>query len=56
MNSQLEYSIAAEDVRTSLIERTKYASDASHYLFTPQAIVVARDASEVADRSRSLDG
>lgn len=53
MNSQLEYSIAAEDVRTSLIERTKYASDASHYLFTPQAIVVARDASEVAAAFRA---
>lgn len=36
------------DVRTSLIERTKYASDASHYLNVPQAVIVAKNAGEVA--------
>lgn len=53
MITQLENAIAAEDVRTSLIDRTKYASDASHYRYTPQAIVVAKDASEVAAAFRA---
>ncbi|MDU0478226.1 FAD-binding and (Fe-S)-binding domain-containing protein [Staphylococcus chromogenes] len=36
------------DVRTSLFERTKYSSDASHYLNVPQAVVVAKNAREVS--------
>ena len=50
MNTQLlEKALPTDvDVRTSLIERTKYASDASHYLNVPQAVIVAKDAAEVA--------
>ena len=35
-------------IRTREIDRVAYAADASHYLFTPQAVVIARDAAEVA--------
>ncbi|MCF4007539.1 FAD-binding oxidoreductase [Corynebacterium uropygiale] len=34
-------------LRTRLIDRVAYASDASHYLNTPDAVVIARDAQEV---------
>ena len=37
-----------ERVKTRSIDRVAYASDASHYLFTPQAVVIAKDAAEVA--------
>lgn len=35
-------------VKTRAVDRVAYASDASHYLLTPDAIVVAEDAAEVA--------
>lgn len=35
-------------VKTRSIDRVAYASDASHYLFTPQAVVIAADAEEVS--------
>src|SRR5690606_37023378 len=35
-------------VRTATIDRVAYASDASHFLLTPDAVVVAEDAAEVA--------
>ncbi|MCW4466060.1 FAD-binding oxidoreductase [Glutamicibacter sp. MNS18] len=35
-------------VKTRSIDRVAYASDASHYLFTPQAVVIAADAAEVS--------
>lgn len=35
-------------VRTAAIDRVAYASDASHFLLTPDAVVVAEDAAEVA--------
>ncbi|WP_279403449.1 FAD-binding protein, partial [Arthrobacter sp. JCM 19049] len=38
----------ASRVRTRSIDRVAYASDASHYLFTPQAVVIAADAKEVS--------
>lgn len=44
----LDKSLPAEDVRTQLVERVKYASDASHYYNMPEAVVVAKDAAEVA--------
>lgn len=44
----LDKSLPAEDVRTQLVERVKYASDASHYYQMPEAVVVAKDAAEVA--------
>ncbi len=34
-------------VRDSLIDRVAYASDASHYLHTPQAVIIAEDAADV---------
>ena len=34
-------------VRTRAIDRVVYANDASHYLLTPDAVVVAADAAEV---------
>ncbi|MBZ8178338.1 FAD-binding protein [Corynebacterium sp. 3HC-13] len=34
-------------IRTRLIDRVAYASDASHYLNTPDAVVIAQDAAEV---------
>lgn len=46
-----EISAAVSDasrVSTRAIDRVAYASDASHFLLTPQAVVVARDADEVA--------
>ena len=44
----LDKSLPAQDVRTQLVERVKYASDASHYYNMPEAVVVAKDAAEVA--------
>ena len=44
----LDKSLPAQDVRTQLVERVKYASDASHYYQMPEAVVVAKDAAEVA--------
>ncbi|PAT02824.1 FAD-binding oxidoreductase [Corynebacterium sp. NML 150383] len=38
----------AETVSTRLIDRVKYANDASHYLYTPQAVIQARSAADVA--------
>lgn len=38
----------ASRVRTRSIDRVAYASDASHYLFIPQAVVIAADAKEVS--------
>lgn len=35
-------------IRTRTIDRVAYANDASHYLLTPDAVVVAADAAEVA--------
>jgi len=34
-------------IRTRAIDRVAYANDASHYLLTPEAVVVASDAAEV---------
>lgn len=34
-------------IRTRMIDRVAYANDASHYLLTPDAVVVAADAAEV---------
>lgn len=36
-------------VMTRSIDRVAYASDASHYLYTPQAVVLAKDAREVSE-------
>ncbi len=44
----LDKSLPAQDVRTQLVERVQYASDASHYSQMPEAVVVAKDAAEVA--------
>ena len=38
---------AVTDVRTRAIDRLAYAHDASHFVLTPQAVVVPRDAAEV---------
>lgn len=35
-------------VHTSLVDRIKYAHDASHFLYTPDAVIEARDAHDVA--------
>ncbi|MFJ2353620.1 FAD-binding and (Fe-S)-binding domain-containing protein [Glutamicibacter sp. NPDC087673] len=35
-------------VKTRSIDRVAYASDASHYLYTPQAVVLAKDTAEVS--------
>lgn len=35
-------------IKTRAIDRVAYASDASHYLFTPQAVIIAADAREVS--------
>lgn len=35
-------------VKTRAIDRIAYASDASHFLLTPEAVIVAEDAAEVA--------
>lgn len=46
--------IGSEDaVHTRLIDRVKYAHDASHYLYTPRAVVEAEDASDVAAAFRA---
>ncbi|MBN9177485.1 MAG: FAD-binding oxidoreductase [Microbacterium sp.] len=38
----------ASRIKTRAIDRVAYASDASHFLLTPRAVVVAEDAAEVA--------
>ena len=38
----------ASRIKTRAIDRVAYASDASHFLLTPHAVVVAEDAAEVA--------
>jgi len=39
---------AASHIKTRAIDRVAYASDASHFLLTPSAVIVAEDAAEVA--------
>ncbi len=36
------------EVKTGIIDRVAYASDASHYLYTPKAVIEARSAEHVA--------
>ncbi len=38
----------ASRIKTRAIDRVAYASDASHFLLTPNAVIVAEDAAEVA--------
>ena len=40
-------------VSTELIDRIKYAADASHFLYTPQAVAEARNAKDVAAAFRA---
>lgn len=40
-------------VHPKLVDRVKYASDASHYLNTPHAVVIAKDAADVAAAFRA---
>src|SRR5699024_1636905 len=44
----LRAEIAGDDVRSRLIDRLAYASDASHYYHVPKAVIVASDVFEVA--------
>src|SRR5699024_7206784 len=44
----LRAEISGEDVRSRLIDRLAYASDASHYYHVPKAVIVASDVFEVA--------
>ena len=46
----------ADRIRTRAIDRYAYASDASHYLFVPDAVVIAKDAQEVAAILRGSAG
>ncbi|WP_040168166.1 FAD-binding and (Fe-S)-binding domain-containing protein [Microbacterium gorillae] len=46
----------AERIRTRAIDRHAYASDASHYLHVPDAVVIAADAAEVAAIMRASAG
>ena len=48
----LRAEIAGDDVRTRLIDRLAYASDASHYYHVPKAVIVASDIAEVAHAFR----
>ena len=48
----LRAEIAGDDVRTRLIDRLAYASDASHYYHVPKAVIVASDISEVVHAFR----
>lgn len=43
----------AERIRTRLIDRVAYASDASHYHQTPQAVIIAESAREVGQILRA---
>nr|WP_228484692.1 FAD-binding and (Fe-S)-binding domain-containing protein [Microbacterium cremeum] len=43
----------ASRVKTRAIDRIAYASDASHFLLTPEAVVIAADAAEVARLMRA---
>ncbi|RNE49845.1 FAD-binding and (Fe-S)-binding domain-containing protein [Corynebacterium alimapuense] len=38
-----------QQVKDRLIDRVAYASDASHYLYTPQAVVIANNAREIGE-------
>lgn len=40
-------------LKTRMIDRVSYASDASHFLLTPEAVVVAEDAAEVGRLMRA---
>ena len=48
----------ASRIKSRAIDRVAYASDASHYLYTPKAVLVAEDAAEVAAilRAASVSG
>ena len=46
----------ADRIRTRAIDRYAYASDASHYLYVPDAVVIAKDAQEVAAILRGSAG
>lgn len=46
----------ADRIKTRAIDRYAYASDASHYLHVPQAVVVAQDADEIAAILRAAAG
>ncbi|GAA2034781.1 FAD-binding and (Fe-S)-binding domain-containing protein [Yaniella flava] len=50
--------VVADDqrVKTRAIDRVAYASDASHYLLTPQAVVVAASAIEVGELMTAATG
>lgn len=39
--------VDAERIRTRAIDRVAYANDASHYLLTPEAVIIAADAEQV---------
>lgn len=43
----------ASRIKTRAIDRVAYASDASHFLMTPQAVVIAEDAAEVGRLMRA---
>ena len=47
---------AIGDVRARATDRLAYAHDASHYLLTPQAVAVPRDAAEVGRLLRHVAG
>ncbi|QEW00878.1 FAD-binding oxidoreductase [Microbacterium caowuchunii] len=58
VNTELPPAIAAavaeaSRIKTRLIDRVAYAGDASHFLLTPQAVVVAADAAEVGGLLRA---
>ncbi|MDO5724327.1 MAG: FAD-binding and (Fe-S)-binding domain-containing protein [Flaviflexus sp.] len=40
--------LSEDRLKTSMIDRVSYASDASHYLYTPEAVIIAKDAEDVA--------
>ena len=49
LTDTLHRELGTEDtVHTGLVDRIKYAHDASHFLYTPDAVVEARDAFDVA--------
>ena len=50
--ASLREEIDSADVRSRLIDRVAYASDASHYYHVPKAVIVASDVYEVAHAFR----
>ncbi len=44
----LDAVVASDRVKTRAIDRVAYASDASHFLYTPETVVIAENADEVA--------